>query len=622
MTNSINSFHFLDLPIDISTYAGSFFDTDTLLPFRTASQACLTLSNKIIKNNLIELVVRVPKSVMDVPLAMRKITNCKEDSDLNSLKTAIRAHSDPLLLFKKLTTWAVKNGAVSGFDCFNITAFEFNNQLQDHAEALCAIWSRLSDMPLKTAVEIRAWFDNPKNDFIINQTNRVHLMNLDLKILPPQIGRLIGLEELVFSENQISILPAALTNLTELKSISCSKNQIKSIPEWIGNLTQLNILICDDNKITHLPKRIGDLSNLYALHCNKNKITALPNELCKLTEFYEDLDLSENQLTALPVEFGNLIQVANLFLSNNCLTALPITFANLQDLNDLDLASNRLDRFPPEICSLTLHTLDLSNNQISELPNEIVKLTTLKDFDLSNNQIWTFPEGFVNLYIQLDRFRINGNSLIAISDELLSKDQNADNLFINYKKALQHSSQSAMAKLYQAILRGKNENEISSFFLELPEGEIKSLFLALSEDEQYSIFEMICHYSKSSETFNLQWAKDHVFDNKNIFYLSVRKAICSKFQKLSQEDQKLLYENYNERSSSENEAPLDKWKQEKESLFQEWNQLDNEQSSSGNEELFDEWKQSVVDNLPLLADLMSDLETVSPRPLKKQKNEN
>jgi len=110
------------------------------------------------------------------------------------------------------------------------------------------------------------------------------------------------------------------------------------------------------------------------LNLSNNQLTALPPEITKLTNLTE-LNLYNNQLTALPPEITKLANLTGLYLSNNQLTALPPEIVKLTNLTKLDLSFNQLTALPPEITKLTkLTELNLYNNQLTALPPEIVEL--------------------------------------------------------------------------------------------------------------------------------------------------------------------------------------------------------------------------------------------------------
>jgi internalin A len=57
------------------------------------------------------------------------------------------------------------------------------------------------------------------------------------------------------------------------------------------------------------------------------------------------LDLSDNQLTALPEWIAQLQNLTSLDLTSNELTALPDAIVQLQNLTELHLIRNRLRRY-------------------------------------------------------------------------------------------------------------------------------------------------------------------------------------------------------------------------------------------------------------------------------------
>ena len=70
----------------------------------------------------------------------------------------------------------------------------------------------------------------------------------------------------------------------------------------LGVATSLNL---SKNQLTAIPPEIGNLTNLTELSLDYNQLTALPPDIGKLTNL-TTLNLHRNHLTALPTEIGNL----------------------------------------------------------------------------------------------------------------------------------------------------------------------------------------------------------------------------------------------------------------------------------------------------------------------------
>ena len=151
------------------------------------------------------------------------------------------------------------------------------------------------------------------------------------------------------------------------------------------------------NQLTTLPPEIGQLLNLQALNLAENQLTTLPPEIGQLLNL-GSLILWRNQLTTLPPEIGRLVNLQSLILWRSQLTTLPPEIGQLLNLQSLTLFSNHLTTLPPEIGQLLkLQSLDLSNNQLTTLPPEIGRLRNLAKLDLTNNQLRALPPELAEL---------------------------------------------------------------------------------------------------------------------------------------------------------------------------------------------------------------------------------
>ena len=93
-----------------------------------------------------------------------------------------------------------------------------------------------------------------------------------------------------------------------------------------------------------------------------------------------DLDLSGNQLTAVPDSIGQLTALPACNLYGNQLTAIPDWTGQLTALTNLGLRGNQLTAVPDWIGQLTaLTTLWLDNNRLTVVPDSIGQLTALTD---------------------------------------------------------------------------------------------------------------------------------------------------------------------------------------------------------------------------------------------------
>ncbi|MBW4580093.1 MAG: leucine-rich repeat domain-containing protein [Tildeniella nuda ZEHNDER 1965/U140] len=168
------------------------------------------------------------------------------------------------------------------------------------------------------------------------------------------------------------------------------------------------------SNLTALPPEIGQLINLSKLSLRLNRITKLPREIFQLTNL-KRLYLYSNQLTTLPPEIDQLTNLSELDLSDNQLTTLPSEVGELTNLEALDLRRNQLTTLPSEVGQLVnLRVLDLRHNQLTALPPELAQLTQLRTLDIRETALpippevlelhtWGDPAAILNYYLQLQQ---------------------------------------------------------------------------------------------------------------------------------------------------------------------------------------------------------------------------
>ncbi|MTD67774.1 hypothetical protein [Flavobacterium sp. LC2016-13] len=127
--------------------------------------------------------------------------------------------------------------------------------------------------------------------------------------------------------------------------------------------------------------------------CNKNQeekiipLSELPNE-----KIYKNLD-------SLP---KNLELVYRVDLSENNLNAVPKTIFKLHNLQELNLSLNYLTELNHLEKLQNLQILNIGMNNFKTFPNEITKLKNLKKLDIWWNDIKTFPEAFYENNVNIE----------------------------------------------------------------------------------------------------------------------------------------------------------------------------------------------------------------------------
>ncbi|MEH2078230.1 MAG: leucine-rich repeat protein [Nostoc sp.] len=177
-------------------------------------------------------------------------------------------------------------------------------------------------------------------------------------------------------------------------------------------------------ELTELPVEIGKLQQLESLILGKK------------VEGYEDVGnrylqkVSGNNLKTLPLELLSLPNLRKLDISGNPLESIPDVVTQILHLEELILIRVELTKIPDAIANLTnLTQLDLSGNQITEIPEALTNLTNLTQLDLSGNQITEIPEALAKL-TNLTQLDLSGNQITEIP-EALAKLTNLTQLYLH-----------------------------------------------------------------------------------------------------------------------------------------------------------------------------------------------
>ena len=195
------------------------------------------------------------------------------------------------------------------------------------------------------------------------------------------------LEEFDCSRNVLIELPDALgAALRNLITLDVSRNILASLPRSIGALQLLETLDCSNNNLTSLPSTIGCLSRLHTLDASFNKLRRLPDSVGQPIRIpVEALDTHRlDNATSWPM--GRLEALTALDVSWNQLIALPLSLGKVTSLKALSCAHNKLSKLPKIGGMQLLETLDLSHNALASVPESLGALGRLERLELVGNE--------------------------------------------------------------------------------------------------------------------------------------------------------------------------------------------------------------------------------------------
>jgi len=116
--------------------------------------------------------------------------------------------------------------------------------------------------------------------------------------------------------------------------------------EFSGGVKRL----CRDSNLSHL-KDLKTL-NLYA-----NEISDLQGMGMLSQTPLEEVNLGNNKISSLPLEFGQLTSLRIIYLEDNEIDSFPLPLCQLTNLIELRMSGNFISQIPPSIANL--HSLQI-----------------------------------------------------------------------------------------------------------------------------------------------------------------------------------------------------------------------------------------------------------------------
>ncbi|MBS0653158.1 MAG: leucine-rich repeat domain-containing protein [Verrucomicrobia bacterium] len=402
-----------------------------------------------------------------------------------------------------------------------ISPQDYEKHLND--SSLEKLWERVKGRiffgsgraPNNKADEIRSWLNNPDNAWRLDSITSIDLEGLDLRVLPPEIGKFSHLRCLLLRNNKLRSLPDEICDLGELTALRLGHNELQRLPERFGNflrlerlelscnqleflpnsfcdLGQLTVLELSTNKLQRLPEHFGNYPHLKELVLSYNQLKVLPDSFCYLRNLCY-LDIMDNQLEVLPGEFGNLNGLVSLNLSVNQLQTLPVTICNLVSLEIMDIMHNELNHLPDEVGGLSelrylglnqnqlrvlpatignlrqLKDLTVEENRLEELPATIGNLSLLRTFHFSQNQLTTIPEAVFNLIAaNMPDLYSSGNPLVfTLNEDLTGYEIGRRSFCERYLACKDYKTRTPLAAIYQSVHCQEDKAAIQEKFAQL-----------------------------------------------------------------------------------------------------------------------------------------------------------
>jgi len=182
---------------------------------------------------------------------------------------------------------------------------------------------------------------------------------------------------------------------------------VRSTQISASNVVWLDI---SDTDLTELPVEIGGMRHLRKLDCHSNLLNEIPDSLCSHNPPppLEYMAFNENQLQRVTPLITQLTKLKWLSLNGNKLTAAPDLPPNVERLS---LHCNMIETLPAALgCASSVLAVSLHANRINVLPPSfLAAMTKCTTFSLMRNQIKELPDSIEKMQSLVDLWLYNNN---------------------------------------------------------------------------------------------------------------------------------------------------------------------------------------------------------------------
>ncbi|XP_076178791.1 leucine-rich repeat domain-containing glycoprotein 150 isoform X1 [Ptiloglossa arizonensis] len=271
----------------------------------------------------------------------------------------------------------------------------------------------------------------------------LRIVNAEQIRLGPHALRSRGLQKLksltIANTRIVELNQTAFDGVQNLLSVNLTRNGLQEIPPNIfQNNTQLSLLTISGNPLKHTQDSKSSKHGLFDIPAvtefdfSSNGVTKLKRTAFTKMQNLNFINLKNNKLRAIDgVIFNGLESLEEVDLSNNLLSEIPVDLFDNNGVETLRIAGNNLTRLSTiQASKLTL--LDASNNKIKIIAkDDLAGMPLLDQLFISSNGLKRIHEHAFANFEQLTYLDISDNKLTSLTEHHLRTNSRLQTLLMN-----------------------------------------------------------------------------------------------------------------------------------------------------------------------------------------------
>ncbi|KAK0080463.1 hypothetical protein PV325_013913 [Microctonus aethiopoides] len=271
----------------------------------------------------------------------------------------------------------------------------------------------------------------------------------------------------------------SLKNFHEVKKLTLSSNSLTNVTDdLLSDLPNLRILNLQENNLNKLPINFLNIPSLEAIELSNNKLEVIEPWVFDKLEQLKLLNLWSNKITEIkPQSFDKLTLLQSIDLQNNKLTKLPVNiFARLSNLRGINLSRNNFtaNSFPDNLFRDNKNLRDVkffeNKQNLTTLPkNFFGNLTELTTVTMRRNGLIHLPEDLFWGAINLNYLNIERNYLITLPLQFFRDCTNLTTLDLSFND-IQYLPDGIFSSLRKLTSLDLSKNHLTSITTNLLSG--------------------------------------------------------------------------------------------------------------------------------------------------------